>query len=518
MQILNQTVLATLESSPGIYSISNDYSLNGATLSIPSGKTLYFNGGSISNGTLSLNGTLLNNLEDDSINARIVGTILNTVIYTSQIGGINNLGLSDYSGMTIYCDYPETNVTTGIVLSGTNLNGSGETIFDGLNNDFPCSANKFFQFENGAKNVTIRNFKSTHLTPNTSSQKFFVYSNDANANYTNIKVIGNQIKYYNVGISLSNEKENNNVCYCQVKNNQIEDCLGTDPGYGYGIHLANAHNCTVSGNSIRNSQRHAIYHAWGSYNEILNNSIFEFRKNLTDYVSQAALDISRKSSHITVSHNTFSKCNGVCLMIYTCTPASESGFDSLTHLFRYGNAEDIVITDNVFTMAGLTGNLDGLSFIMVGYATESYAVRAAANTLIMNVEIKNNVFSKYNSNSQKCIRIDQCKVLVISNNIFSFKLPDSPGASTYRIINFTDSTTADSVMTATVSGNNFIYNGTNPGANIFIIGDDVSLFSSSINPNYIIVWTGNTLQNQYVGGTTNYYLYEGIPGDNLIIS
>ena len=112
MQILNQTVLPTLESSPGIYSISNDYSLNGATLSIPSGKTLYFNGGSISNGTLSLNGTLLNNLEDDSINARIVGTILNTVIYTSQIGGINNLGLSDYSGMTIYCNQDESSSLT----------------------------------------------------------------------------------------------------------------------------------------------------------------------------------------------------------------------------------------------------------------------------------------------------------------------------------------------------------------------------------------------------------------------
>jgi hypothetical protein len=73
-------------------------------------------------------------------------------------------------------------------------------------------------------------------------------------------------------------------------------------------------------------------------------------------------------------------------------------------------------------------------------------------------------------------------------------------------------------MTATVSGNTFSYIGTNPGADIFLIGDDVSLFSSSINPDYIIVWTGNTLQNQYVGGTTNYYLYEGIPGDNLIIS
>lgn len=73
-------------------------------------------------------------------------------------------------------------------------------------------------------------------------------------------------------------------------------------------------------------------------------------------------------------------------------------------------------------------------------------------------------------------------------------------------------------MTATVSGNTFYYDGTNPGADIYLIGDNVSLFSSLINPYYIIYWLSNTLQNQYSGSVTNYSLYEGTPGDNLIIS
>ena len=145
--------------------------------------------------------------------------------------------------------------------------------------------------------------------------------------------------------------------------------------------------------------------------------------------------------------------------------------------------------------------------------------RAAAQTLILDVVINNNTFNKLQSDSQKCIRIDQCVELSVINNTFNLKLPASPDPNTHRtIFNFQDTTVPDSVMTATVSGNTFSYIGTNPGADIFLIGDDVSLFSSSINPDYIIVWTGNTLQNQYVGGTTNYYLYEGIPGDNLIIS
>ncbi len=515
MAILDQSVLQKAEK--GRFVVDKDYNLNKARLVVPKGMTIDLSNGSINNGTLVLDETLLDNMSAGCIDARIEGTVRNTVIYTSTIGGINNLGLSDYSDKTIYCDYIETNVSTEITLIGTNLNGSSSTIFDGLNNNFPCSTT-FFRFCAGSKNVTIRNFKSTNSAPYTTPKKIFIDSLSTNADYTNITITGNQIKNYNIGISLNNDTENNIVSYCQISNNQIENCLGTDPGYGYGIHLANAHHCTISGNTVKNCQRHAIYHAFGSNNDIFYNNIMDFRKDLTDYTAQAALDISRKSSHVTIRNNTFSKCNGVCIMIYTCTPAAEVDSGSMTHLFRYGNAEDIVIKNNTFTMGGLTGNLAGLSYIMVGYATESYTTRAAANTLIIDVEIKDNVFSKYASDNQKCIRIDQCKVLTVTNNIFSFKLPNSPGYSTYRIINFTDSTTSDSVMTATVSGNTFTYNGTNPGAVIFIIGDNVALFSSNINPYYIVVWTNNSMQNQYIGTITNYYLYEGTPGDNLIIS
>ncbi len=515
MQILNQTVLPTLESSPGIYSISNDYSLNGATLSIPSGKTLYFNGGSISNGTLSLNGTLLNNLEDDSINARIVGTILNTVIYTSQIGGINNLGLSDYSGMTIYCNQDESSVSSTICISGVNANGNTATVFDGMNNSFHCNV-PFFKLQNGSQNVTVRNFVAT---TNTSSDKnFFDTDRDTTKGYSGIHVYNNHITGFTVGISLGNEAENLTVTGT-ITGNYIFDCLGTTSGKGYGIHLANAYNCWVVGNHITNCERHAIYHAYGSYNTIQYNTISEFRKNLTESAPQAAIDVSRKSSHVTVSYNTFTSCNGVCIMVYTCTPAEDS--DGEDNLFRYGNADNIVISNNTFNMGYLTGDLFGLTYIMIGYSTpcHGYSARAAAQTLIMDVVINNNTFNKLQSDSQKCIRIDQCVELSVINNAFNLKLPDSPNPNTHRtIFNFQDTTVPDSVMTATISGNTFSYIGTNPGADIFLIGDDVSLFSSSINSDYIIYWSSNSLQNQYIGSVTNYYLYEGIPGDNLIIS
>lgn len=515
MTTLNQALLANLEFSAGVYTIAEDYTLSNGTLTIPTGKTLWFNGGSINNGTLNLSNNMLNNLANGSINARIVGTIQNTIIYTSQIGGINNLCLSDYSSKTIYCNQDETNVSISIVISGANTNGNTTTIFDGMNNDFNCSLS-LFCLQNGSQNITIRDFNAT-TNPNLGNKFFYTVSNEI-MGYSGIYVYNNHISGFSVGISLGNDVENLTVTGT-IAGNYIYDCLGTTPGTGYGIHLENAYNCMVVGNYVNNCQRHAIYHAYGSYNTIQYNTIVDFRKNLTEYVPQAAVDISRKSNHITVSYNSFTACNGVCLMIYTCTPAVETGNASMTHLFRYGNAEDIKIKYNTFSMGNLTGSLGGLSYIMIGYAVESYTVLAAAQTLIKDVEISYNTFNKILSDSQKCIRIDQCKVLSVSGNTFNFKLPASPDQTAHRtIFNFQDTTVSDSVMTATVSGNTFYYDGTNPGADIYLIGDNVSLFSSLINPYYIIYWLSNTLQNRYSGSVTNYSLYEGTPGDNLIIS
>lgn len=75
-----------------IYVIQYDHDLNGATLDIPSNSTLYFEGGSISNGTLHFNNTTL--AGNPNIIADITGTIANANIEVGWFGAKGD-GLTD---------------------------------------------------------------------------------------------------------------------------------------------------------------------------------------------------------------------------------------------------------------------------------------------------------------------------------------------------------------------------------------------------------------------------------------
>lgn len=75
-----------------IYVIQYDYDLNGTTLDIPSNSTLYFEGGSISNGTLHFNNTTL--AGNPNIIADITGTIANANIEVGWFGAKGD-GLTD---------------------------------------------------------------------------------------------------------------------------------------------------------------------------------------------------------------------------------------------------------------------------------------------------------------------------------------------------------------------------------------------------------------------------------------
>lgn len=75
-----------------IYVIQYDHDLNGTTLDIPSNSTLYFEGGSISNGTLHFNNTTL--AGNPNIIADITGTIANANVEVGWFGAKGD-GLTD---------------------------------------------------------------------------------------------------------------------------------------------------------------------------------------------------------------------------------------------------------------------------------------------------------------------------------------------------------------------------------------------------------------------------------------
>lgn len=517
MTLLNETVLATLETTPGVYNIATDYTLNGGTLSIPYGKTLLFNsGGTINNGTLEFDHNILTRLDDGSINAIITGTIQNTVLYTKHITSINNLKLGDYAGKTIYCNQNESNVNNIIELKNTN--STQTTIFDGMNNTFTCSSD-FFEIR-GQSNIIIKNFNAI----STDSTKEFENMVTTDANVTGVQILNNTIMGFKVGISLNNDSATYTVSYCTVSGNYVSNCPGHDAGQGYGIHLANARYCTISGNEVVNCERHAIYHAYGENNIISGNIIREHCQSLTDYRLLAALEIGRKSKNVTVQNNTFVSCNNVCLLIYSPLPSND-GDEGIAKPWRYGRCENIDVKNNSFYRGTLTGSIANYPFVYIGVGETSYSDLSSEGTVVVDVKIRNNTFQKSGGENQKCIQIQQCEELEISGNTFQLGLPSSPQSSEYLVIDIPYAPNGPNPYdyitgyhtAMTIIRNTFTYL-TNGVGNLYLIGMDMSKIDTSVNSNYTIAWTSNTLQNQIIGGITRYQLSKYTPGNNFTIS
>ena len=506
MVVLNQTVLATLESPSGIYNINNeDYTLNGATLAIPAGKTLRFsNGGTINNGTLQLSNNLLDGLANGSINARITGTIQNTVLYTTQISGIDNLGLTDYSGITVYCNQNDV-VNHTIILN--NINASNPAIFDGLNNSFTCNVT-FFQIL-GQSNITIRNFIANANAADIVFEEMVTTS----SNVTNVNVNDNTIADFKMGISLNNDSADYTVSYSNVKGNHISNCTGSTPGNGYGIHMANARHCMVSGNEVVNCERHAIYLAYGEDNIIKENYIRNHCQNIVTYNLLAALEIGRKSKNIDVNNNTFENCNNVCLLVYSPLPSDDA--DGSSHLWRYGKCEGITICDNCFARDNnLTGSIGNLPYIYIGVEGTAYPPLMTSGRGVADVEILDNTFQMPGGENQKCIRVNQCEELTISGNSFQLGLSSSPQSNEYLVIDIPVNHIAGYISNIEIYQNTFSYVTTGIG-NLYLIGENMSLINSSNSPFYTISWYNNTLQNQVIGGNTMYQLSKYALGNNF---
>lgn len=510
MTILNPTVLAGLEGPIGVYKIEQDYTLNNITLVIPANKTLKFNGGTINNGTLQLNNTLLQDMVDGSINAKITGTVQNSVIRTKQISGIDNLRLSDYSGKTINCDKNNDALNHVIILDNTDTTLT--TTFDGKNNTITCNSG-FFRIE-GQSNIIIKNFIA-NANPNMSDIEFEEMRTSA-ANVTGIQVYSNIVNGFRVGISLNNDSQDYTVSYCAVHHNVINYCPGSTSGKGYGIHLANARHCTITNNTINNCERHAIYHAYGEDNTISYNTIKNHCHNLTTYNLLAALEIGRKSKNVTVSHNTFENNNNVCLLVYS--PFANADADGGSHPWRYGKCESINIHNNTFDRGNLTGNIGNLPFIYIGWEGAPYISLSSAGKVVVDVHISNNTFKKNGGENHKCIQINQCEQLTMQGNTFELGLPSSPQSSEYLVFHIPQNFISGNSCQMIINQNLFNYLTTGIG-NLYLMGKDLSLINTSNSPNYHVIWYNNTLQNQIIGGNTMYKIYNPSypPGNNCSI-
>lgn len=481
------------------FSVAQDYTLNGGTMTIPAGYTLQFDGGTISNGSIELNDTTLIGMMRHSIDAVVMGTVTNKVIKMSWFSDVNNVRLSLTNQVIQYDE--DAVITQTVVVPGNHIT------YDGMGHSFICNVT-FFSLT-GKSNITIKNFNASvadSVNPVTSGVDFQKMITTT-ANVTGIHICNNHIKGFRVGITLNTDSALYHLSDSTVTDNVIENPKGTESGQGYGIHLANARNCIVSGNTIINADRHSIYHAYGDGNHILNNVIINHRKNHTntsDLVPRAAIAVFRKSTNLIIIGNRIVNCYNVGIHVHAFPSSYEGGTEDM--LYKYGCAENIVIENNSFITTNISGNLGGLPSVMIGYIYNPQQILYSdyANSHIKNVEIINNFFLKAATEALLCIRIDQCLSPFISKNLFRFVGPSTGHEAILFMFHAQFKNVED--MVASICDNTFSSINTISNYTIYAIGNLLDVKNSHFD----ITVSNNVLLNHHVGSSLNYRLYKPV--------
>lgn len=422
MKIISKSNFKSLESQTekNVFIIEDDWNLNGEELELPQRSILRFEGGSIKNGTLIMQDTALEKAQANSIDAIVRGTMSDNVIYTSTIGGANNLNLSSYSNKVIYFDQNET------ISNTLTLNGSSHVVFDGLNNQFTCNVN-FFVVNGACVDVEIRNF---HAVAGTNMNVQFQKMSYDNCIRRRIYVHHNVLDGFTVGISFDGYQSDSSsltvgVFNCKASNNYIFNAKqtytsGSENSDGYAIHLGNARHCEVVDNYIENAGRHAIYHAYGQYNRIAGNTIKEHRRTMTNSVVRSAIPVYRNSRYVVIEDNNFINCYNVCIHTYETSEATSS-----TATNKYNHQVGIVIRNNHFCNTdnhGVTVNSSSITgylhpAIMVGYNAQS---PTQDKFFVDDITIENNHFEFVNTVWLFAIRVYYCRNIVVRGNQFTF--------------------------------------------------------------------------------------------------
>ena len=429
-----------------IYEIRYDFDLKGKTLEMPENCTLKFKGGSLSNGTIYANKTNIIN-SNNSINCVLTGTVNNKIIYSDIVCSLELLNI-DFNGKKIIFVKDET-IRKPLLLHNVNncvINGNLHKI-----TNIGCNV---VQLDGLFSRIEIFNIIADGQETENS---LLVGNNSSDGIKEYISIHDNYIFNQQVGISLNADLAGD-YRFSEIYNNYLENIVGTDPGHGYGIHLANVQFSSIHDNTIKRAMRHSIYHAWGHDNKIYNNKIIEHRYGITDGVPRASLAIFRNSYNLNIYYNEFINC------ISTNIHMEQSGdSNSDRDKIKYGNQHDIIIEHNRFYY---DLNIDYRS-IMLGYnVLPNYS---DYNYEIENVIIKENIFEIKNS-----IAIENycCKNLIIDSNhfilsktayaiAFPSKYLNQYSSNTTVLNNIIECTELDRINTAIyVSFDNFIQNHT----------------------------------------------------------
>lgn len=186
--------------------------------------------------------------------------------------------------------------------------------------------------------------------------------------------------------------------------NTVRDIKGVDPGYGYGLLIADGSdedaNSTISYNWIDNCDRHSIYIGRGRMYRVIGNKITNHRSEVYSTVLRPAINIGR-SNNVVVADNMVEGYDGA---ISVLGDNNTEGYPLNDYSVR-----NIVITNNTLN------SLNNVHPIYVGYT--DYDVDGYPQ----NILVDSNTFKGFGG-----ISINYAKGLVVKDNVFD-------GISSYAI-------------------------------------------------------------------------------------
>ena len=190
----------------------------------------------------------------------------------------------------------------------------------------------------------------------------------------NIEVSENKISNCILGIS-ANANLGGSIKNYIIKNNVINNIIGTAPGNGYGIHYAsididNNSDVHIFGNRIDNCERHSIYIGRGNGVIVEKNIITNHRANVGDENIRCAIEVSR-TNNVKVINNSVLATKGSCLSLLPD--------DTSTN----GYTENLIVQNNTLE------TIDGTPCIIINYYSEELR-RKLRKVLVSNNILKSN--------------------------------------------------------------------------------------------------------------------------------
>lgn len=263
----------------------------------------------------------------------------------------------------------------------------------------------------------------------------YAIANNSGQTISNVKVHDCYIHDVVVGISL-NADLGGSFKYASIHNNKLYNIIGSNPGQGYGIHLAKAYYVDVFANFIDSCQRHSIYQATG-YDvgvNIHNNIIFNHRDTVAILSPRASIQCLR-SSGVHIHSNSIIDYKDGGILIGHDTSASQNCYDIDVYNNKFINRKNAVSSIYVGEQAApgtyytydvrIYNNKIITDNSVSGGGTDIYVFNGKGIDIYDNkIKSINEGGTRYGiqvGNNSFIAKADDCNYITVNNNVFELE-------------------------------------------------------------------------------------------------